>query len=298
MTQSASRFVSALLLCIGVTPAGVGAELDADPSLPLWELGLGAAAYYQPNYPGSDVRSATAFPFPYFIYRGRWLRFDRGLQGILLETERTKLTISAGGTSLVESDDSDARDGMPDLDRTIAIGPAFSLLLSDPGRSDSLWGRLAVRTSYSYDTDNWTFKQRGWLADARLRAQRPLLGPRLRLSAEAGLRFADSANNGYFYNVSPEYARPGRPAYDADGGYAGARLALGLDGRWNRLRWSVYGTYLNLDGTAFKDSPLLDSHHDFSVGASVSWVFLQSKRRVTPKNSSPEEYFETPLFGL
>jgi hypothetical protein len=64
------------------------------------------------------------------------------------------------------------------------------------------------------------------------------------------------------------------------------------------LRWSVYGAYLNLDGTAFKDSPLLDSHHDFSVGASVSWVFLQSKRRVTPKNSSPEEYFETPLFGL
>ncbi len=286
------------LLCVMFAGPALAADPAPEGTRPLWELGVGAAGYYKPNYPGSDVQSGLAIAFPYFIYRGKWLRIDRSLQGILLETDRLKLSLTAGGTALVDNEESDARDGMPDLDRTVSIGPDLSVLLSNPANSNSLWGRLAVSTAYSYDTDNWTFKQRGWVANARLRYQRPLLGERLRLSTQIGARFADSANNGYFYNVSPTYARPGRSVYDADGGYAGAELALGLDGRWRRLRWSLYGAYQNLDGTVFANSPLVSSDHNFSVGASIAWVFLQSKQRVTPKNSSPGEQFETPILGF
>ncbi|MCG6863770.1 MAG: MipA/OmpV family protein [Chromatiaceae bacterium] len=285
------------LLGLASLPAPAADE-TAGAGLPLWELGIGAAAYNQANYPGSDVRSTTGFPFPYVIYRGDWLRIDRSLQGIIYETQRVKLDVSAGGTSVVDSNESDAREGMPDLDPTFEVGPALSLLLTNPARPDSIWGRLAVRTAVSVDTGDWDFKQQGWILDTRLRYQRPLIGETLKLSTEIGASFADKDYLGYFYDVPSEFATIERPAFSTGSGYAGARLGLGFSGVYGKWRWSVYGAYLNFAGTPFEDSPLLDSEHDFSVGVTVGWMFWQSERRVKPKNTSPGGEFETPLFGL
>ena len=302
MTKTHSRTKSetanlAMLLGMVLFAPPCAAQSEKE-GLPLWELGIGAAAYHQPNYPGSDVRSTTGFPFPYVIYRGDWFRIDRSLQGILYETQRLKVDFSAGATSIVDSDESNARDGMPDLDPTFDVGPALSLLLTNPARADSIWGRAAVRTAVSVDTDGWDFQQQGWVFDTRLRYQRPLMGERLKISTEFGASFADAKYSGYFYDVAPVYATPVRPAYSADAGYAGARLGLGLSGVYGKWRWSLYGSYMNFQGASFVDSPLLDSEHDFSLGATVGWMFWQSERRVAPKNTSPGGEFDTPLFGL
>jgi outer membrane scaffolding protein for murein synthesis (MipA/OmpV family) len=108
-----------LLLPVASTAADPVSD-SALKELPLWELGIGAAAYNQPNYPGSDVRSTTGVPFPYVIYRGERFRIDRSIQGILFETQRLKIDISAGGNALVESDDSDVRRG-PSASRPIDV---------------------------------------------------------------------------------------------------------------------------------------------------------------------------------
>jgi outer membrane scaffolding protein for murein synthesis (MipA/OmpV family) len=275
----------------------VGAN-DADTGLPLWEVGIGGAIYNQPNYPGSDARSTTSFPFPYLIYRGERLRIDRSLQGILFESRRVKLDVIAGANPLVKSESSDARQGMPDLNPTVSVGPRLNLMLSPPGLPYNVWGRLAVQAVFSVDTSGWDIRQQGWVMDTGVRYQRPLLGEKLRLSLEANVSFADQAYAGYYYDVAPAFATPSRPAYRAGSGYAGASLAAGFDGRWGRWRWSLYGAYENLDGTAFANSPLVESQNDFRVGLTVGWVFWQSKRNVVPKSTSPGNEFETPLFGL
>jgi len=295
-TKRLMRNIALSSLGLGLLAApGAGTAEESSGELPLWELGIGVAAYHQPNYPGSDVRSTTAFPFPYIIYRGDFLRIDRGLQGILFEDDRLKVDLSAGATSLVESDESDARHGMPDLDPTFEVGPAVSLLLTDPGESDNIWARVAARWAYSVDTDDWDFERQGWTLDARLRYQRPLKGKALQLSAEIGAAYADSDYTGYFYNVPASYATATRPTYSADSGYAGARLGLGLSGESGQWRWSAHGAYLNYAGSAFADSPLLDSEHDFTLGASIAWMFWKSERTVKPKNTSPGGEFDTPL---
>jgi outer membrane scaffolding protein for murein synthesis (MipA/OmpV family) len=291
------REILGLIASVSLFPVLAGTAAPAR-GLPLWELGVGAAAYHQPNYPGSDVRSTTGFPFPYVIYRGDWLRIDRSLQGILYETRRIKADFSAGSTSIVESDESDAREGMPDLDPTFDVGPALSVLLTDPSRADSIWGRMAIRTAVSVDTSDWRLEQQGWIFDTRLRYQRPLIGEILKASAEIGASFADRKYLGYFYDVAPEFATPTRPAFSTDAGYAGARLGLGLSGVYGKWRWSLFGAYMSLHGTAFANSPLLESKNDFSVGVTVGWMFLQSEHRVVPRNTSPGGEFETPLFGL
>jgi outer membrane scaffolding protein for murein synthesis (MipA/OmpV family) len=299
MKQHRSAIAGVIAIVLGLTALRAPAAGEPESvGLPLWELGIGAAAYHQGNYPGSDARSTTGFPFPYVIYRGDWFRIDRSLQGILYETPRAKIDFSAGGTSVVDSDESDAREGMPDLDPTFEVGPAVSLLLTNPARPDSIWGRLAVRTAVSVDTGDWDFEQQGWVLDTRFRYQRRLIGETLKLSTEIGASFADEDYLGYFYDVPPEFATPERAAFDSGSGYAGARLGLGLSGVYGKWRWSLFGAYMNFAGTPFEDSPLLDSEHDFSVGATIGWMFWQSKRRVTPKNTSPGGEFETPLFGL
>ena len=174
----------------------------------------------------------------------------------------------------------------------------MSLLPTNPQRPDSLWSRLTVRTAISVDTHDWDCTQWGWNLDARVRYQRPVLGEALKMSLEIGATFADQDYLGYFYDVPAEYATPARPPYRTDGGCAGARLGAGLSGVYGRCRWSVYGAYLNLAGTAFADSPLLTSEHDFSAGATLGWMFWQSKRRVAPRNTSPGCEFDTPWFGL
>ena len=272
----------------------MAAETAASQGLPLWELGIGAGLYNQPNYPGSDVRSTTLLPFPYLIYRGDWFRIDRTVQGIFYETQRLKVDFSASGTGSVDSDDSDARQGMPDLDPVVEIGPAVNLLLSDPARFDSLWARVAARAAYSVDTDDWSLGRQGWSFETRLRYQRPL-SETLQFSTEASATFANRDYLGYFYNVAAPYATPDRPAYQTDAGYAGARLGVGLSGLiGSSWRWSVFGAYHNLHGAAFSDSPLVDSKHNFSVGATVAWMFWKSERRVTPKNTSGGSEFDTP----
>jgi outer membrane protein len=287
-----------LIATLSLLSVQASADASSATGLPLWELGIGAALYHQPNYPGSDVSSTIGFPFPYVIYRGDWLRIDRSLQGIIYETEQIKLDFSAGGTSLVDSDESDARRGMPDLDPTVEVGPALSLLLTNPRRADNIWGRVAVRTAVSVDTGDWKFKQQGWVLDTRLRYQKPLIGDTLKLSTEIGASFADEDYLGYFYDVPQEFATSGRPAFSSGSGYAGARLGLGLSGVYGKWRWSLFGAYMNFAGTPFEDSPLLDSKQDFSVGATVGWMFWKSKRRIKPKNTSPSGEFATPLFGL
>jgi outer membrane scaffolding protein for murein synthesis (MipA/OmpV family) len=155
-----------------------------------------------------------------------------------------------------------------------------------------------VRTAVSVDTGGWNFEQQGWVLDMRLRYQRPLIGDALKLSTELGASFADRKYVGYFYDVPAGFATPERPEFESDSGYAGMRLGLGLSGVSGKWRWSLFGAYMNFSGTGFEDSPLLDSTHDFNVGLTVGWMFWQSKRRVTPKNTSPGNEFETPLFGL
>ncbi|MBK1633945.1 hypothetical protein CKO31_25100 [Thiohalocapsa halophila] len=92
----AFAFAFAVLLSFGLIQSAQQAAAD-EPGLPLplLELGIGAAGYHNPSYPGSDVRTTTDFPFSYVISRGDWLRIDRSLQRILYATRRVKADISA-----------------------------------------------------------------------------------------------------------------------------------------------------------------------------------------------------------
>jgi MipA family protein len=250
--------------------------------LPLWELGAGATVLNFPDYRGSNERNTLLLPIPYLIYRGDVLRLDReGLRGLLFESDRLELDISANATIPVKSEDNAARRGMPDLDPTVEIGPSLNLtLLGSRKEKTELQLRLPVRavisTDFSHAHSQGVVFEPKLNLDLRLREG----GVGWRAGIGAGPIFVADQWAQYFYSVPAAFATPTRPAFSADGGYAGTQLTLSLTWR-SRTLWA--GAFLRQDwlkGASFEDSPLVKSDQSLAFGVAFAYVFAHSKTLV------------------
>ncbi len=249
---------------------------------PEWEFGLGATGFTFPDYRGSDERRNFVLPFPYLIYRGDILRVDRqGVRGVFFESDRVELDFSASGTPPVDSDKNRAREGMPDLDPTLEIGPRLNFtLLRDSGRDRALTFRLPVRAVIASDFSH--VQATGVVAYPNLTYDtRPrFFEGRWRLGLQAGLLYATRRYHRYFYQVDPEFATPERPAYSATGGYSGATLAASLTRRFRKIWVGGYARYEWLKGAAFDSSPLVRRDQAWSAGIAFAYVFAESSNKV------------------
>jgi outer membrane scaffolding protein for murein synthesis (MipA/OmpV family) len=265
-----------IVLCAGAA-GGAAAE-----QLPLWEAGLGATVISFPHYRGSDERRSWVLPFPYFVYRGEFLQADeRRLRGLFSKTERAELDISVNGTPPVDSSESDARQGMPDLDATLEIGPSLNFLLkrSDDRRS-RLELRLPVRAAFATDLSHVDFA--GWVFQPNLNLDiRDAFGyPGWNFGALAGPMFADDRYHQYFYGVEPAFATASRPAYNASGGYAGTQFLVSLSKRFPKFWVGGFARWDTLSGAVFTDSPLVKTHQYFAAGIALAWMLGESETRV------------------
>jgi len=249
---------------------------------PEWEFGLGATAFTFPDYRGSDESRAYLLPFPYVIYRGNFLRVDRqGARAVFLETDRVEFDFSLSGTPPVDSSKNRAREGMPDLDPTIEIGPRMNVILArSADRDKALSFRLPVRAVIA--TDLSYADSEGWTAYPNLTYDsRPhFLEGRWRLGLQAGLLYATSRYHQYFYGVDEQFATPARPAFTAKGGYSGAALAASLTRRYQKIWVGAFARYENLKGVAFESSPLMRRDYAITAGIAFAYIFAESKNRV------------------
>jgi outer membrane protein len=115
-------------------PACVAHAEPTESNLPLWEAGVGAAAFSTPAYPGADERSNRGLVLPFLIYRGKTFRADQGGIGArLLNTDKVEFDIGFSGSLPARSDDVDARRGMPDLGTLVEFGPRVKYKFADLG---------------------------------------------------------------------------------------------------------------------------------------------------------------------
>jgi outer membrane scaffolding protein for murein synthesis (MipA/OmpV family) len=111
--------------------------------------------------------------------------------------------------------------------------------------------------------------------------ERAIFGSRWSGRASIGAQFATASLQRYYYEVEPQYALPGRPAYDARAGYLGATLALTAFRQVTRTFTVFFGLDVdNYDGAANVDSPLLRTRNDLGAAVGFAWSIGQSKRQV------------------
>jgi outer membrane scaffolding protein for murein synthesis (MipA/OmpV family) len=258
----------------------VSAHAQAEEK-PLWELGMGVGALSFPDYRGSDEEKVYPVPVPYFVYRGDFLKADRdGARAQLFDERYAELNLSVNATIPVDSEDNDARRGMPDLSPTLELGPSLDLHLwrstNEAIRLDLI---LPVRLPVTLESSPQLI---GWAFSPRLHVDvRDIAGlPGWDFGIGAGPLYADRKFHDYFYSVDARYATAERPAYEADGGYSGTHMLASLSKRYPTFWVGAYVRYDSLSGADFDDSPLVKSKRYLACGIGIAWMIGESKRMV------------------
>ncbi len=256
---------------------------DNNTTRPLWELGFGALGGWVPDYPAAGQNHFKGIPFPFPVYRGNIFRAGdrRGIvRGRFLNTDKYEFDLSLQGAFPVDSDDNNARRGMPDLDWLVGIGPQLKVkLFNNPGLN-RLNLNFPVRAIFS--TDLSSFESRGYVFNPKLTYRHEnLTDKKLRFFASFGPSFATGKLMDYFYTVRPQFATPTRPAFEAEGGYLGTELDVGLSTRHDENLRFFLGSRVGLyNGAKNEDSPLFREDLTVGVVTGFVWSIWQSERRV------------------
>lgn len=274
----------ALLISTFTAPLALGALLGAAAPAraeekPLWDFGLGAGLLVFNDYRGSSTTHAYLLPLPYFVYRGKLLKYDdKGLRGLFFNQDRVELELSVNATTPVRNDA--ARSGMPDLRSTIEIGPMLDVHLWRSGdRRVRLDLRVPVRAAFTVQFDPrlaGVFVAPNLSLDVAQRAG----SDGWKFGLLAGPLFADHRYDSYFYSVAPQYATATRPAFDAPGGYAGAQILASLTRRYPTWWFGAYVRHDTLAGASFAASPLVKRDSFWSGGLGIAWILRSSAQRV------------------
>ena len=270
--------IAGLLLCAALFP-GLS-QRAAAATLPQWELGAGVVGLMLPDYRGSDEVRSYVLPVPYIIYRLEWLKVDRsGVRSTLLNWEKAEVNLSLGATPPVRSKNNRAREGMGDLKPMVEIGPTLDIhLWHSAGGRFKLDARTPVRAAFTVESHP---RDAGLSLSPTLNFDVAGIGGRpWQLGMLAGPIFATRRQHRYFYGVPEGDARPDRPAFDADGGYAGLQFLVALSRRFEKAWFGTYARYDTLRGAVFEDSPLVRRPWYVSAGFAIAWIPLQSSRMV------------------
>jgi outer membrane scaffolding protein for murein synthesis (MipA/OmpV family) len=266
----------AVLVLLGAGPAAAQSAASAPASEPLWEVGAVAFGLTQQAWPGAseDVRRAIALP--YVLYRGPWLRIDRGAFGVrAVKKSDFELDIGFSGSLGTRSKDAPARLGMPELGTLVEFGPRGRWNLgAAPGGGQ--W-RLELPLRGVFDVSD-RFASRGLALEPEIQWNHSGLAG-WRLTASAGALLGDRQLAGTFYDVGSAYATALRPAYEAKAGLISWRLGLTASHRLTR-DWRVFG-FGRLDtvaGAANADSPLVSRTTGYSAGVGLQWTWMRSDR--------------------
>ena len=244
---------------------------------PLWELGLGVAPVSMQDYRGSDQRHGYLLPLPYIVYRGDFLQIDRQkVRGLLYKSERVELDISLNGSVPVKSDKNNARQGMPDLNPTVEIGPQVEVLLSRDSSSEWML-KLPLRQVLAMDRASP--HRAGVIFSPTINVDlKP--GNDWNVGLSGGPIWGSKQYHDYFYTVAPQYVTATRPAYDARAGYSGTQFLGTLSKRFPNYWAGAFVRADYLKGAVFDDSPLVKRNTSISAGFGIAWVLGESKTRV------------------
>ncbi len=241
-----------------------------------WTMGAGLGVFDYHLYPGAKQTNQLILPVPYFTYRSPKFEIDRGIKSFLYDSEVIIIDISADFGLPVDSDDTLARKGMPDLDFVLQLGPSLEFLLNDKNKNHfDVRFEIPVRVAFAIDIGN--VQNIGYLVEPRFSFNhRRLSRTGLSHKATIGLKFATQDYHAYYYDVAPEYATATRAQYKSEAGFGGSFAKYRISWKTDDFVYWAFVRYQSLRGAEFEDSPLVLQNDYYFLGAGFAWIFAQS----------------------
>jgi MipA family protein len=271
-----SIYMGVLVCVTGIHAAHAQQSSD----LPLWELGAFGLGISQQAYPGSDQQVQRVLPFPYFVYRGQYLRADRDTAGLrAVKTQDFELDIGVAGSFGSSSDKLEARTGMPKLGTMVEFGPRAKWNLGE-GPGKGRWGlELPLRGVFDLSDGG---QYRGVAFEPKLTFSRRSVNG-WAYSTSAGAIFANRQLADTYYGVAAPFALANRPVYEAKSGLVALRLGV-FASRSITPDWRFF-SFARLDsvaGAANEGSPLVKQKTGASVGLGLTYTWLRSEAKASP----------------
>lgn len=254
-------------------------------TLPKFEFGFAAAALQVPAYPASAVKSDRQFLAPWFIYRSDSVQVkDGGVKLVAYESDKLIIDLGIGAALNADTSDTPLRDGMPDIDYILELGPRFDVPLTDK-TTNGIRTRLnwisALR--FAVSTDFKRLDYRGPLVNSQLRYR---LGGfndnKLSFSASVFSTWFGDRLSDYIFSVDSEFATDTRPEFDAEAGFLSVGLSASIGYKpTDNLTTFIGVGYTSLAGSKNEDSPLFETDNNANILLGVSWRLYKSKSLVT-----------------
>ncbi len=258
---------------------------SARESLPQLEFGIAAAALQVPAYPSSAVTNERQFVLPWFIYRSDTVQVkDGGVEMVAYESDRLKIDMGIGGSLNADTSDTPLREGMPDIDFLLELGPRFDVPLSNQTRN-GIRTKLNWVTSLrlAVSTDFRRLDYRGPVLNTQLKYRVAGFGnDKVSLSASVSSTWLGNELMDYFYSVDDEFVTDSRPAFNAGGGFLnlGASFGVGFEPTPDINAYIGIG-YRNFNGSENEDSPLFEQDSNTNIIVAASWRLYKSKKLVS-----------------
>ena len=230
---------------------------------------MGSLLY--PDYVGSDHSNLLVFPYPYILYRSDKLEIDKeGLKKELFSSQDFSIKLSLAGSLPISS--SGAREGMPDLDPSGEIGPAFVYTFYE---ENALSLKLGVPVRAVFSTDLKTVDYRGFISQIRSEFEYTTENNYL-FQLYTGFAFADSRYNNYLYGVDSQFVNNNREEYHAKGGYSAFQTAVGLSKDFKKFWLGAFLKHQVLTNSSFSNSPLVRRNSALYGGFVLAYKFDKS----------------------
>jgi outer membrane protein len=255
------------------------AMAQGSASLPLWEVGAFGTGLKQQAYPGSSQQVDRALVLPFFIYRGQYLRADGGNVGLrAVKTDILEVDVGFSGAFGSNSNDIEARKGMPDLGTLVEFGPRVKWNLGAGPGNGRLRAELALRGVFDISD---SFKDKGLSLEPELIFERRTAGG-VGYSASVGLVLGDERLAETFYGVAPAFATATRPAYKAQSGLIMSRVSVNLfQNLTPNLRVFGFARLTSVDSAANSSSPLVRQNMGSTVGIGLLYTLARSESRAS-----------------
>jgi hypothetical protein len=274
-----------IALGVMLSPLALFANEDfSNKHLPKIEAGLALGYFHLPDYPGADEAQTRFLPLPYFIYRGDFIRADRGggLRGRFLNEERLEFDISFGAAFPVSAGSNGAREGMPELDWIGEVGPRLTFNIA---RTPIVRLDIALPVRAVFSVRDFEFKDRGFIFEPQLRFRhRALFMKSTSFLAQAGFTSASEELMDYFYEVPQIYQNPTRPTYDAKAGLLSTNASLSIVKAYFRQNVFIFvgvGTQ-SYTSARNRESPLIKDNTTESYFIGIAWGVYRSLERAVP----------------
>ena len=259
-----------LLILINFFSIDARSEIDDGSTL---EFGFGLLLFKAPHYRGADQEKDWIIPYPNFKYVSKNMELEPSyLRGTFYKNDHIafKLSINAGLSA--DSEENNARSGMPDLDWTFEAGPMFIWYIwQSEDKSKYLNFEVPIRKVFA--TSFTTLDSIGVFAVPFLNFVMKAKESNYNIRSEFSLAYmyATKKFHSYFYDVPTEFATAQRPQYSARGGYSGVHATFLFSKKIGRFTVLPFVRYDYLKGAVFDDSPLVRTNSYLLFGTSLSY---------------------------